>query len=158
MQIDFQKTNTPFGKNVLFRVKKRINKPSQRKQILPTQIMLLFSDIVLSVSTVASNPNLIKLRTGRAIFKHFPGASSKDFLHYIDPTLEEQNFEVAIIHIWINDILYDSSSRQMNLLLQNIREIGKKCMSYNVKYVFISSLTFNNRLSHKLLIEVNEMM
>ena len=31
-------------------------------------------------------------------------------------------------------------------------------MSYKVKYVFISSLTFNNRLSHKLLIEVNEMM
>ena len=46
----------------------------------------------------------------------------------------------------------------MNLLLQNIRETGKKCMSYKVKYVFISSLTFNNRLSPKLLIEVNEMM
>ena len=57
------------------------------------------------------------LRSGRARFKHFPGASSKESLHYIDPTLEEQNFAVAIIHIVINNILYDSSSRQINLLL-----------------------------------------
>ena len=31
-------------------------------------------------------------------------------------------------------------------------------MSYKVKYVFISSLTLNNRISHKLLNEVNEMV
>ena len=52
------------------------------------------------------------LKTGRARFKHFPGAWPKDLLHYIDPTLEEQNFEAAITHIGINDILYDSSSRK----------------------------------------------
>ena len=37
-------------------------------------------------------------------------------------------------------------------------EIGKKCMIYKVKYVFISSLTFDTRISHKLLNEVNEMI
>ena len=31
-------------------------------------------------------------------------------------------------------------------------------MSYKVKYVFISSLTFYNRISHTLLSEVNEMI
>ena len=31
-------------------------------------------------------------------------------------------------------------------------------MSYKVKYVFISSLTFQNRISHQLLSEVNEMI
>ena len=43
--------------------------------------------------------------------------------------------------------------------LQNIREIGKKCMSYKVKYVFMSSLTFSNRIyliSYSVLQEVNE--
>ena len=79
-------------------------------------------------------------------------------LHYIGPTLEEQNFEAVIIHIGINDILCDSSSRQINLLLQNIKEIGKKCKNYKVKYVFISSSTFNTRISQKLLNEVNEMI
>ena len=79
-------------------------------------------------------------------------------LHCIDPTLEEQNFEAAIIHIGTHDTLYDSSSRLINLLLQNIKEIRKKCKSCKVKYVFISSLTFNTRISHKLLNEVNEMI
>ena len=37
-------------------------------------------------------------------------------------------------------------------------EIGKKCMIYKVKYVFISSLTFDTRISHKLLNEVSEMI
>ena len=99
------------------------------------------------------------MRTGRGRSKHFPGPSSKDLLHYIDPTLEEYNFEVAIIHIRINDVLYDSSPRQINMPLQNIREIGKKCMSYKVKYVFMSSLTFSNRIyliSYSVLQEVNE--
>ena len=98
------------------------------------------------------------LRSGRARFKHFPGASSKDLLHYIDPTLEEQNFEAVIIHIRINDILYDSSSKQINLLLQNIKEIRKKCKNYKVKYAFIPIFTFNTRIYQKLLNEVNEMI
>ena len=63
------------------------------------------------------------LRSGLARFKHFPGASSKDLLHCIDLTLEEQNFEAVIIHIGIKDILYDSSSKEINLLLQNINPI-----------------------------------
>ena len=96
------------------------------------------------------------MSTGWARFKHFPGALSKDLLHYIDFTLKEQNFEAVIIYRII-DILYDSSSRQINLILQNIKEIGKKCIRYKVEYVFISSLTFNTRISHKLLNEVNEM-
>ena len=98
------------------------------------------------------------LSTGWAGFKHFPGASSKYLLHCIHSALEEQNFEAAIIHIGINDIPYDSSSRQTNLLLQNIKEIGKKLISYKVKYVFISSLTFNTRISHKLLNELNKVI
>ena len=98
------------------------------------------------------------MRSGRARFKHFPGDLSKDLLHYNDSTLEGQNFEAAILHIGINDILYDSSLWQINLLLQNIKEIEKKSKNYKVKYVFISSLNFNTRISHKFLNEVNELI
>ena len=51
----------PFRKNVLFREKKRIEKLSQKKPLLPAPIMLLFSEILLSVLTKVSNPNLIRL-------------------------------------------------------------------------------------------------
>ena len=98
------------------------------------------------------------MRSGRARFKHFPGASPKDLLHYIDPSLEEQNFKVEITHSGVNDILYDSCSRQINLLLQNIKKLGKKCKSCKVIYAFISSITFDTIISHKLLNEVSEMI
>ena len=63
-----------------------------------------------------------------------------------------------IVHIGINDILYDNSSRQINLLLQNIKQVGKKNKSHKVKYVFIWSLTFNTWISHKLFNKVNKMV
>ena len=39
-----------------------------------------------------------------------------------------------------------------------MKEIGKKGKSYKVKYVFISGLTSNTRISHRLLNKVNEMI
>ena len=81
------------------------------------------------------------LRSRWARFQLFLGALSKYFLHYINLTLEEQNFEATIIHIGVSDILYDSSSREINLLLQNMKEKGNKYKTKAVKLnVFISSL------------------
>ena len=37
--------------------------------------------------------------------KYFPGATSKDLLHYVDTTLQDNSFEVAVIHIRINNIV-----------------------------------------------------
>ena len=59
---------------------------------------------ILGDSIINFNKGIISefnktLRSGGARLKHFPGASSKELLHYIDPTLEEQNFEATIIHI-----------------------------------------------------------
>ena len=46
----------------------------------------------------------------------------------------------------------------MNLILQDIDEILKKCKSYGIKYIFISSVTLNTIIPHKLLNEINEMI
>ena len=141
-------------------MKKHIKKLSQRKLIYTIYNInvAILGDSIISFNMGIKSKFNKTLRTIWARFKHFPGALSKDFLHYIEPTLEEQNFEAAIIHIGINDIIYDSSSQQTNLLPQNIKEIGKKRIRYKVKYVFISSLTFNIRISDKLLNEVNKMI
>ena len=73
-----------------------VKTPSQKKQILPT--IAILGDSIINFSKYIKSEFNKSLRTGRARFKHFPGVSSKDLLHYIDPTLE-QNFEAAIIHI-----------------------------------------------------------
>lgn len=96
------------------------------------------------------------MRSGRARYSHFPefklpGEASEELLHYINPNLKEQNFKEAIIYTGINDILYQSGSWKINSLLQNINEIGEKCKSYGIRYVFIASVTFSTRKHHKLL-------
>ena len=47
---------------------------------------------------------------------------------------------------------------QMNLLLPRVNEIGKKCQSYGIKYVFFLSITFNTSITGKLLNVKNEMI
>ena len=47
---------------------------------------------------------------------------------------------------------------QMNLLLQRVNEIGKKCQCYGIKYVFFLSITFNTSIPGEILNEINEMI
>ena len=58
------------------------------------------------------------LQSGKARFKYFPGATSKDLLHYIDRILEDHSFEVAIIHIGVNDIISNRNSPDFDHVLK----------------------------------------
>ena len=143
MQINFQETNTPFRKNVLFQVKKAYEEAVTEKTSTNHTIDVpIPRDGIMSFNRDMKPEFDITLGSGRERFKQFPRAlSMKDLWHYVDSTLEEWNFKAKRIHIGINDItVYDSTSRKINLLLQNIKEIGQKCHSYKVKYVFISKI------------------
>ena len=72
------------------------------------------------------------LQSGRARFKYFPGATSKDLLHYIDRTLEDNSFEIAIIYIGVNDIISNRSSPDCDHVLKNIKNIVQKCRSSSI--------------------------
>ena len=81
------------------------------------------------------------LQSGRARFKYFPGAISKDLLHHIYRTLEDHSFEVAIIHIDVSDIISNRSSPNFDHVLKNIKNIVQKCRSYGKENIFISQTT-----------------
>ena len=51
--------------------------------------------------------NLIAITHAVTRLKGFPGATSKELIHYVVPTLQEKSFNSALIHIGINDILKD---------------------------------------------------
>ena len=92
----------------------------------------------------------------KARFKYFPCALSRDILHYVNPTLEESEFDVAIIHIGINDLLNCGSNiDQINNILRNTEHIVYKCRQYGVKIIFLSGLTITNRLPEQLIKEFN---
>ena len=73
-------------------------------------------------------------------------------MHYANPTLEESEFDVAIIHVGINDLLNcEGDIDQINNILRNIEQIVYKCRQYGVKNIFLSGLVITNRLPEQLM-------
>ena len=105
-----------------------------------------FNSILIHFNRQIKNKINKGLQSGRAQCKYFPGATSKDLLHYIDRTLEDHSFEVVIIHIGVNDIISNRSSTNFDHVLKNIKNIVRKCRSYGIENIFISGLLQATRI------------
>ena len=100
------------------------------------------------------------MQNGEGKFQFFPGENSRKLLHYIDPTLEEENFKSAVIHVGTNEISNSRDSRDGDALIENFKNIALKCISYGICIVFIfqvfiSSIYYNTRISDNYLQEIN---
>ena len=60
------------------------------------------------------------LRGGKPYMKAFAGAKSIQLNHYVHPTLDEFQYDAAIIHAGINDILRSDSESDLKELSNNI--------------------------------------
>ena len=78
------------------------------------------------------------LTIAKVRFKYFPGATSRELMHYVDATLEEKIFEVAVIRVGVNGLI--NSNNSVDKLLKNIYSMAEKCKSSGVKKVFISGI------------------
>ena len=67
------------------------------------------------------------LHKGYAQLKSFPGGTSNEILYYVEPALQNKNFEDALLHVGVNDPLNDESEDSVQNLLDNLRQIGVKC-------------------------------
>ena len=65
--------------------------------------VVIFGDSIVNFSNKLTCNINRTLSNGRTRFKYFLGATSKELLHYIDTTLEESNFQVAVIHVGVNE-------------------------------------------------------
>ena len=85
-----------------------------------------------------------ELNTGHARIRTFPGAVSKEFPHYITPTLEDGNFDIAILHFGVNDLLRNrNQSEAVDELILNLEKTATKCISFGVRKVIVSSIVYN---------------
>ena len=75
-----------------------------------TSNKVIFRDSIVNVSTKLKYNINGALSNERARFKYFPGATSKELLHYFDATLEGSDFQVAVIHVGINDLMNNNKS------------------------------------------------
>lgn len=104
------------------------------------------------------NRNMLnrKLLNAKCFYKFFPGATSRDFYHYIKPALlnPEMEYNLAILHMGINDILNLDSNAET--VANSIMNIASQCKTHGVKDVIVSSITFTSLLSIDFLQSVNE--
>ena len=103
------------------------NATSGNTQTKNKEKIIVFGDSILKGIKIAKFNQL--LQNGEAKFQFFPGANSRKLLHYIDPTLEEENFKSAVIHVGTNDINNSRDSRDGDALIENIKNIALKCIS-----------------------------
>ena len=71
------------------------------------------------------------------------------------PTLREESFNSALIHIGINDILIDQSDIQCESLTRNNLEISHKCKEHGIEEIVISSLVVTENIDLNLLARGN---
>ena len=114
--------------------------PTFNESILPTSNVVIFGDSLVNFNRKTKYNINRSLNNGRARFQYFPGVTSKDLLHYVDTTLQDNLFEVAVIHIGINDIVNNKNYLNTDHMLENIKNIARKCKRYGIQKVLISGL------------------
>ena len=73
----------------------------------------MFSDSIPKGIRIREFNHYITNATAR--LTSFPGATSRELTNYLVPTLQEESFNSALIHISINDILKDQSVDSGNI-------------------------------------------
>ena len=56
----------------------------------------------------------------------------------MDTTLQDNLSEVAVIHIGINEIVNNKNCLNTDHMLENIKNIARKCKRYDIQKVLIS--------------------
>ena len=94
---------------------------------------------------------------GNIHLKTFRGATCKDMLSYVQPTLDRAKSDGIIIHVGTNDV--SAKRKRPSDIADSIISVGKKCRDTGVRNVMISSLV--QRKSHRLqakIYEVNDVL
>ena len=127
-----------------------------------------FNELILSASKVVIFGNSLvnynrktkyninrSLNNGSARFKYFPGGTSKDLLHYVHLTLQDNLFEVAVIHIGINHFVNNKKILNTDHMLENVKKFRRKFKMYDIRKVLISGLLTTNCLERDVIEEAD---
>ena len=80
--------------------------------------------------------------------------------HFVTPILDEERPYTIIIHVGCNDITPKTyRDLKTGVIANEIIDIGKKCMNYGTKKVFISSILIKKQSSlTKIINQVNDIL
>ena len=117
---------------------------------------LIFTDSIPKDIRLNEFNKSIKNRKAKML--NFPGAPSRQLLHYMDIHLEGIQVDTVVIHIGKNDLLNYSNQSRIDSLMNNIICMFQKCCNYGVKNIFLTRIVFTTRVSLDILIQVHNMI
>ena len=119
------------------------------------QNIKIFSDSIAKGIRIRQLNQFVK--SGNARIHSFPGANSKQLLHYLDVNLDNKT-DTVILHIGVNDLLQDISLDNFNKFMKNLEYMVQKCRSFGVKRVSFSGNTYTKRIAWQILDDVHEQL
>ena len=99
------------------------------------------------------------LEEGIAHLKAFPGSNSQQLNHHSIPILQEYEYDGAIIHVGINDLIKNpNENKNATKITRDVIDIALQCRSHNIGTVFISSIVYSAKVNYDLLCKVNNFL
>ena len=117
---------------------------------------LIFTESIPKGLRIYDFNKLIKNRKTKML--NFPGASSRQLLHYMDIYLDAIQVDTVVIHIGVNNLLNYSNQSRIDSLMNNIICNVEKCCDYGVKNIFLSDIAFTTRVSLDILVQAHNMI
>ena len=68
--------------------------------------------------------------------------------HHVIPVLEEHQYDAAVIHVGINDLLKSRTNINVSEITKDIINIALRCRSHNIATIFISSIVYSTSFSY----------
>ena len=88
-----------------------------------------------------------QVKEGRTHLTVFLSVKDNQLNHYIVPTLEEFDYDCAIIHVGINDMLPSKDMSELKDLSKKIVQIGTTCQRFHIGKVYVSLILPSTRTS-----------
>ena len=86
------------------------------------------------------------LQEGKAYLKSFPGAKAKQFNYHATAVLAQHQYDSAIIHVGINDLLNGSSIERIS---KDIIEMAQRRRNRSIDKVFVSGIVYCTRVRYE---------
>ena len=90
------------------------------------------------------------MKEGRTHLTVFFGVKDNQLNHYLVLTLEEFDYDCAIIHLGINDMLRSKDTSELKDLSKKIMQIRVTCERFNIGKVYVSSILSSTRTSFNI--------
>ena len=90
--------------------------------------------------------------------KPFPGAQANQLTNRSRTVLEENKYDVGVVHVGINDLLNRRNLNDdvLNDICDDIMNMGFRCRNYNIGTIFISGIAYSTRIDVFFLNRLNK--